>query len=224
MKSSLNGQLSVLLISIAALAAKKPAARPPAPSRKLFGPPKEIKANSLYGGYMNVKLPKEGAPIYIDQNPSYIYKDPKTPYNQNGMRLPLTQPFIRPQPNDMVSASFVRPLPEQPKAGMQRGLGQALNKFNVNNVQSSYEPPNYEENIDPSGLVVSTKILPTPPETNFESEGLTQLSNHFNIKRKMTKTRKLLKSFDDKFSRLKTVMGHKEARLDGLIDDIIDSS
>ena len=46
------------------------------------------------GGYLNLKLGKEGAPIYIDQSPSYIYKDPPTEYNQNGIRLPLSAPHI----------------------------------------------------------------------------------------------------------------------------------
>lgn len=46
------------------------------------------------GGYLNLQLGKEGAPIYIDQSPSYIYKDPPTEYNQNGIRLPLTSPTI----------------------------------------------------------------------------------------------------------------------------------
>ena len=28
------------------------------------------------GGIMNVKLSSEGAPVYLDQSPSYLYKNP----------------------------------------------------------------------------------------------------------------------------------------------------
>ena len=38
---------------------------------------------------MNVKLSSEGAPEYVDQSPSYIYKNPPMEYNQNGVALPM---------------------------------------------------------------------------------------------------------------------------------------
>lgn len=37
---------------------------------------------------MNVRLSSEGAPVYMDQSPSYIYKNPPIEYNQNGVALP----------------------------------------------------------------------------------------------------------------------------------------
>ena len=43
--------------------------------------PKGVNVGKNIGGYLNLRLGKEGAPIYMDQSPSYIYKDPPSERN-----------------------------------------------------------------------------------------------------------------------------------------------
>ena len=69
------------------------------------------KIAEMKGGLLNVILGNEGAPIYIDQSPSYLYKNPKTRFNQNGVKLPfpnLNDDF-RTKQTPMVKSNFIKP-------------------------------------------------------------------------------------------------------------------
>lgn len=74
-------------------------------------PPKGNRIEDMKGGLLNVELGTEGAPVYIDQSPSYLYKDPKTPFNQNGVRMPLTQQnqFYRSGQPQLLESNFYKP-------------------------------------------------------------------------------------------------------------------
>lgn len=47
--------------------------------------------------------------MYVDQNPSYIYKNPPMQYNQNGIAMPLPDKnaIVNAQHGTQVKATFV---------------------------------------------------------------------------------------------------------------------
>ena len=200
------------------------------------GPPDEVKADKLLGGMMNVQMPKEGAPIYIDQSPSYIYHDPLTPYNQNGVRMPLTSPAVVPHRDELIKATFKAPNPYKlnrparflqkqvisQNRARQRGERKLKggNKFNIHN----YSPPtpnqSMEERLDPSGTVLDTALPVIQPDREFEIEGQNELDSNFSIQEELNETSQLLTTIHTKIKNVKAMMKAKEARIDSTIDDI----
>ena len=195
----------------------------------------EVKADKMLGGMLNIQMPKEGAPIYIDQSPSYIYHDPLTPYNQNGVRMPLTSPAVVPHRDELIKATFKAPNPfkvKRPSRFLQKGIAFPMarrggerklkgeNVFNIHNFSPPTPNQSMEERIDPSGTVIDTALPVIQPDREFEIEGSNELDSNFSIQEELSETSKLLTIVRTKMTNLKAMMKAKEAKIDSTIDDI----
>mgnify|MGYP003612859123 FL=1 len=111
--------LFILALAIAAITS------PPS----LLPPGNQI--GNAYGGLLNVLLSKEGAPIYVDQSPSFIYSNPRTETNQNGVPMPYPNPGILPQePENIVTANVIhQPLPLNKPKEQKKFFNRTLNDF-----------------------------------------------------------------------------------------------
>lgn len=194
-------------------------------SKYLSGAPPQVnRVQSMQGGILNVELGKEGAPVYIDQSPSYLYRDPKSPFNQNGVRLPmpqqnqlygsertryLTSNFVKPANYDNTQTVVLPPIIPARKLG----------KMRVRTIAAA--PEGLVDAVNPDGVVVRTKMLDSFPEDiRYHLEGAEELRRYQKDSERQQYALDLVRRVQDELADLKTKIGEKDDQVDALLNRI----
>jgi hypothetical protein len=194
-------------------------------SKYLTGqPPSGNRIETMMGGMMNLVLGNEGAPIYIDQSPSYLYKDPKTEFNQNGVRMPMPDQnqLYRNNHPQMLASNFYRPkdydasqtivLPSiSDEAVPQRQL-----QLNVQTIaQQGGTPMNA---VNPDGAVIRTNMAKSRPEDmQYELEAAQEFQEMVRENNRQVVVKDLLGQIQRELDDFKIRLGEKDDQVDSLL-------
>ena len=200
-------------------------------TKYLLGKPnKGNRAKTMKGGLLNVELGNEGAPIYIDQSPSYIYRDPRTPFNQNGVRLPMPDQnnLYRNNRPQILESNFMKPVnydPTQkiylPGVDEPNNLERRLKNFRVRTIVP--RDRNYLNVVKPEGAVIRTRFRDASPD---DMEYYVQGADEFSKLDKDQDAEMIANNLVDKIDRelqdFKSQMNQKDDEIENLLTRIYD--
>ncbi len=192
--------------------------------------PKGSKISNLMGGNLNVQLGKEGSPIYIDQSPSYIYHNPKSEYNQNGIRMPLADNsaiVTTPNSYESITTNFIRPR----NLGSHRPLfisdqnGYSSPSRELGTVELNRFIPKEESGISiaPGGPLIQSSLQDVYPiNPSFAKEGENQFKNSIDSSRLFERALILITSIKTEIEGVEDSMKRNNDKIDNLINRFFD--
>jgi len=195
------------------------------------GGPKGNKISDMFGGKINVQLGKQGAPIYIDQSPSYIFHDPKTEYNQNGVRIPLSQTSAiatHPNSQDLISTNFIRPrrlnsdptiiVSDDQNKFVARGL-----QMRTVGLQNMVPISQTGISAEPGGMNLQAALEDVYPEnTAFQTEGEQQLGSAMQSAHQFEKALSLITEIKKEIEDVEGTMKQNNDHIDTIINRLFD--
>lgn len=198
-------------------------------SKYLSGAPPQVnRIQDMSGGLLNVVLGKEGAPVYIDQSPSYLYHDPKSEFNQNGVKLPMPQQnkMYGAEQNRYLTSNFIKPSNYDntetvvlPSITQGTASERRLSKLKVRTIASSDKE--LVNLINPDGVVVRTKMRDSYPEdVQYHIEGAEELRRYQKDSERQQYALELVHKIQDELTDMKIKIGEKDDKVDSLLNRI----
>lgn len=162
---------------------------------------------------MNVRLGSEGAPVYVDQSPSYIYKNPPMQYNQNGVALPLPDrnAQVVPGQNTSIGAVF-----EQEGENYTRKLDDIGTKQNI--YTNTISPLNRQKR--QRGKQLSLPVPAGEKDDQFQREGENQYMDYERGKELMSKINLELQNAQINLTDILRVIDEKDIEVEKIIEDL----
>lgn len=195
------------------------------------GGPKGNKISDMFGGKINVQMGKQGAPIYIDQSPSYIYHNPKTEYNQNGVRLPLSDAsaiVTHPSSHDLISTNFIRPrrlnsAPAIIVSDDQNGYYEPNRQLRTVGLQNMVPISQTGISAEPGGMNLQAALQDAYPDNiAFQNEGEQQLGSAMQSARKFELALSLINEIKKEIESVESTMKQNNDHIDTIINRLFD--